>query len=150
MTAIQRATRTVAATAAALLDTYRALDALSRQLTTVAFAGLLLPLLMPVRLVGLWGLSVSATAGLAAMYFGIRVAFDARLFRELATGGKNTAELDDALLQLGLLPSLKAGRPLTERFNGARRLILRQGSLLGIQAAGLLMAAWGTWVGSPH
>ena len=141
MTVPDQAERQVFATAAALLETGRSLDTLSRALTVLAFAGLLIPLIAPVRVAGLCAMSASAAGGLAAAYVGARVSFDAALFRRLASGPDDLSGLDEALLHLGLLPTSKVGRPMSARFAGARRLLLRQALLLCTQAVGLFAAA---------
>ena len=132
------ATRQLLATTAALLDMGRTIDRLSRPLTVLALAGLLAPLTVPVPMAGMATLVLAGLAGLGAAYTGARVAFDAALFRELATGRGDLALLDGALLQLGLLPAHKAGRPLADRLAGAPRLLLRHALLLIVQAAALL------------
>ena len=126
-------------TTAALLDRGRGIDALSRPLVVLAFAGLLAGSVAPVPGVSLCALALSAFAGLTAAYVGARVAFDAALFRGLADGG-SLALLDEALSALRLLPAGKAGRPLGERAAGAIRLLRRQAVLFAVQAAALLAA----------
>ncbi len=134
------AARQLLAAAAGLLDMGRAMDALSRPLTVLAFAGLLAPLAVPVPLAGLVALLLAGLGGLGGTYAGARVAFDAALFRGLATETGDLALLDGALMQLGLLPARKAGRPMAERLAGAQRLLRRQALLLAVQAAALLTA----------
>lgn len=131
----QRAERFLLATAADLLAAGRAIDRLSRALTVLAFAMLLAPSLLPMKLAGFWLVAVASVLGLVQMYFGARVAFDSALFRRLADGAADLDVLDGALAQLGLLPPGKAGRPLPERLAGARGLLLRQAGLLVLQAA---------------
>lgn len=110
---------------AALLRQGRLLDRLSGTLllTGVVFGlGQLLlkradPLLAAVCL-------ALVLAGLVQKYLALRVAFDAELFARLETLG--LAELDAALLGLGLLAPERAGRPLAKRSRGALRLLRRQ------------------------
>ncbi|HXH39256.1 MAG TPA: hypothetical protein VNN08_11560 [Thermoanaerobaculia bacterium] len=58
--------------------------------------------------------------GLVAIYFGVRVSFDARLFDDIATGRLTTLQLDTAL---GTLRKGKGGRGWADRCRGARRLV---------------------------
>jgi len=110
---------------AALLRQGRLLDRLSGTLllTGVVFGlGQLLlkradPLLAAVCL-------ALVLAGLVQKYLALRVAFDAELFARLES--LSLAELDAALLGLGLLAPERAGRPLAERSCGALRLLRRQ------------------------
>lgn len=125
--------------AAGLLDMGRSLERLSCPLVVLAFGGLLAPLVIPVPLASWFALLASVLAGSHGAYMGARVAFDASLFRALAADG-DTAALDGALLQLGLMPAAKAGRPLAERVHGAKRLLLRQALSFAVQAGALLAA----------
>lgn len=134
------AKRQLLLTGAGFLDLGRTIDGLSCPLTVLAFAGLLTPLVAPVPLAGWLALLASGVAGLCAAYAGARVAFDAALFRGFAEGTGDLAPLDGALLQLGLMPASKAGRPLQERLAGAQRLLRRQAVLLAAQAGALVLA----------
>jgi hypothetical protein len=82
-------------------------------------------------------------AGIAEIYLAVRVGFDAALFRQLAVdpGGPDLATLDGALVQLGLLPPIKAGRPAPARVAGAQRLLRRQAMLVIVQASLVLVGA---------
>ena len=131
------------ATVVALLDAGRGIERLSRALTVLAFAGLLVPVWVRVPPGSLVLLLGSAAAGLGGAYVGARVGLDAALFRRLAAVGRGPALLDDALVQLGMLPVRKAGRPSEQRVAGARRLLRMQVLLLGVQAGAL--AAAGLW-----
>src|SRR5262249_42719093 len=73
--------------------------------------------------------------GAAELFFAIRVGFDAALFRRLAAeaGAPGFADLDAALLRLGLMTPGKAGRPAADRALGARRLLACQGLALIVQ-----------------
>lgn len=129
------------AVASALLDTGREAGRLTRALTVLALAGLLAPLAVLPGSVVL--LLVAVVAGLGGIYAGARVALDAALFRHLGVAAEGPALLDAALLELGMLPAAKAGRPLGQRIAGARRLLRAQVVLLGVQAGAL--AAAGMW-----
>ena len=130
-------------TAGALLRQGRIFDRLSR-LLTVASLGLLvggsiLVILSPALAATLL---LAVLAGIAQIYFAVRVGFDAALFDRLRQSATvDLAALDVALVQLGLLPTDKTGRPLAQRIIGAQRLFYRQGMALLIQVAILLCAA---------
>jgi hypothetical protein len=145
MTGDDALTRPVAATLAALLDQGRIVDAWSRGLTVAAALSLMLlptfasrPPTLPMTI-----LSVVMLAGLAEIYLAVRVGFDAALFRQLAAdpGGPDLAALDGALMQLELLPPIKAGRPPPARVAGAQRLLRRQAMLMIAQACLVLVGA---------
>ena len=80
-------------------------------------------------------------AGLAALillcetYLALRTAFDADLFRGLATGALDLATLDAGLQRVYALPAEKLGRPLDQRLDGARRLLKLQAACLFILTA---------------
>lgn len=132
-------------TLAALLLRGQALDRLSRGLTLLALAlGLALPWLAPVSL-PLYALLLGLVLlGLAQQYWALRVAFDADLLSELASAPgsleQRTLDLDRALVELGLLPTARAGRPWTQRTQGALRLLRIQALLCALQ---LLLALAG-------
>lgn len=131
---------------ASLLRRGRALDGLSSGLTLLALLIGLAPLLgaaaQPVNalfcalLVGL---------GLSEKYWALCVALDAELFQRLAAAPeqlpRRTAELDQALAQLGLQPPGMAARPWDERSRGALRLLRLQALCLLAQLllAGLII-----------
>lgn len=78
-------------------------------------------------------LNVIATAlGAVALFYAFRVAFDARLFEDVATERLTTSELDSAL---ATLRKGKGTRPWSDRCAGARRLVL----LLAVTTAGELI-----------
>lgn len=131
------------ATAAALLDTGQDAARLSRPLTVLAFAGLLAPFWTPVPPASVVLLLLAAASGLGSAYAAARVALDAALFRYLSLAAQGPELLDTALLDLRMLPAEKAGRPLTARIAGARRLLRVQFLLLAAQA--LTLAAAGLW-----
>ncbi len=126
--------------AAALLDTGRSMEALCCTLTALCFAGLLAAIWAPVPLGSLALLLAAAASGLAGTYAGARVRLDATLFRHLGLRDRGAGLLDPALLQLGMLPADKAGRPAAERIAGARRLLRLQALAVGVQAAALAAA----------
>lgn len=116
---------------ASLLRRGRALDGLSSGLTLLALLLGLAPLLgaaaAPLNAVlcaSLLGL------GLIEKYWALRVALDAELLQHLATAPellpRRTAELDQALVQLGLQPAGMAERPWDQRSRGALRLLRLQ------------------------
>jgi hypothetical protein len=126
--------------AAALLKQGSRIDSLSRILTGVA---LLAALLDPGRNTGLAvPLCIGAVgAGLAQLYFAVRVGFDAALFGGLAGDKADLDSFDRAMGRLGLMPQAKAGRPLGPRIAGASRLMALQGAALGVQVVLLAVAA---------
>ena len=132
---------------AALLDQGRAVDRLSRPVTIVALIGLLIAPAMdpelPRRPVAL-AIAV-LFAGVAELYFAVRVGFDAALFHHLASaaspGEAVFTATDAALAQLGLLPAAKAGRSVEARAAGAKRLFALQILACGIQVAVGLVGA---------
>ena len=95
------------------------------------------PLLLPAVL------GPVALLGLGEAYLAMRVGFDAALFRRLAAPAEalDLARLDEALLQLGLIPPAKTGRAIAERIAGARRLLQWQGLMLAMQAVLILGGA---------
>ncbi|RYJ02910.1 MAG: hypothetical protein EON47_05990, partial [Acetobacteraceae bacterium] len=130
------ADRDLAATGALLLAEARRIDRLSRPVTILAMAVLLLAPLLPTAPSrgGVAVLALVVVLGLGQAFTALRVAFDARLFAALGDGRApaTLAALDVALTGLGLLPDAKAGRPLPLplRLAGAARLMRRQAALL--------------------
>ena len=129
--------------ASALLRQGRTLDRLSRLVTVAA-----LVLLIGARGFGVGSpalvvaLAVAVLAGLAEVYYAIRVSFDADLFDRLRDPARmDFASLDTALVQLGLLPASRSGRPLEQRIAGAQRLLYKQGAALMVQIVVLLCGA---------
>jgi hypothetical protein len=139
-------TRDVLFCAAAFLDQGRTIDCLSRLLTAAALVAVLIgPAIStqpPWMLIG--SAVVVAVAGLAETYFAIRVGFDAALFRKVATASDapDFAGIDEALTQLGLLPTQKHHRPAGARVAGARRLFGFQILFLVGQVLSILAGAW--------
>jgi len=130
-------------TTSALLRQGRTLDHLSRLLTVAALVMLIGARGLGVASPALGGaLALAFLAGLAEAYFAIRVGFDADLFDRLRDPARmDLASLDAALVQLGLLPASRSGRPLEQRIAGAQRLLYKQGTALMIQIAVLLAGA---------
>jgi hypothetical protein len=129
--------------ASALLQQGRIIDGLSRLLTVAALVMLIGAAAFDVASLALvTALALAVLAGVAEAYYAVRVGFDAVLFdrlREPAT--MDLATLDAALMQLGLLPASRSGRPLEQRIAGAQRLFYQQGIALVIQVAILLCGA---------
>ena len=139
-------THSLLAATAALLDRGRGIGRLSHLLTAAALLALVAIGLTGVHqplTVAMLGLSV--LAGVAQLYFGLCVGFDAALFRGLADatviGAPELAKLDTALTTMGLLPAGKAGRPLEQRVAGACRLFYKQAGSLVLQIALFLLGA---------
>jgi len=139
--------RRMLAIAADLLAQGDRLDRLSRLLTLGGLAGS-----AGIFVLGAWpGLLCGAVAlaGLAELYLALRVAFDAALFRRLATetDGPDWPAFDTAMIRLGLLPAAKAGRPAEARIAGALRLMRGQAVALAVQLILLaVLAASGVWL----
>ena len=128
--------------AASLLEQGNRIDALSRGFTLVAVAGFVV-FGVGIALPTLVCVGAVAVLGLFELYLAIRVGLDAALLRHLADG--DVPGFDAAMMQLGLLPVAKAGRPVADRIAGARGLLRRQAAVLMGQigfamAAALLMA----------
>lgn len=81
-------------------------------------------------------------------YLSMRVLFDARLLDALAQSEQPlheiTADLDQSLIQLKLMPQAKTGRGWTERFQGCIRLLKAQACLLFMQYLVLICLAFWT------
>jgi hypothetical protein len=90
--------------------------------------------------------ALAVLAGIAELWFALRVGFDARAFarlaRDAAAGGLGIDAFDAAMGALGLMPAGKAGRPLAARVRGAMRLLGRQVALLLAQTALLVASGW--------
>ncbi|WP_068828775.1 hypothetical protein [Pseudomonas sp. BMS12] len=131
-------TETQLALVASLLRRGRNLDRLSTGLTLLALA---------YGLAALLGATQSATAsllcglllmlGLAQKYWALRVALDAELFQHLADTStelpQRTADLDQALLTLGLQAKPSSPRDGNQRSHGALRLLRLQAAWLVAQ-----------------
>jgi hypothetical protein len=129
--------------ASALLQQGRIIDGLSRLLTVAALVMLIGASAFGVASPALVAaLALAVLAGVAEAYYAIRVGFDAALFERLrGPATMDLAALDAALVQLGLLPATKSGRPLEQRIAGAQRLLYKQGVVFVIQIAVLLCGA---------
>jgi hypothetical protein len=131
---------------AALLERGRLVNRVSGAVTVVAITILLVPFwsMSPVRLTTAAGV---ALAGLAQLYYAVRVAFDEALFRRLAaeTGeaAPGLAAFDAAVVELGLMPDGLTARPAAARVAGALRLLKLQALWLALQA---IVAILGTVV----
>lgn len=92
-----------------------------------------------------YGLTISAIAGLLQIYYAARVDFDAGLLLAAARErdpAQAAAALDASLQALGLQPPERAGRDWSARWRGARDLLRRQALCLVAQALLLAMAWW--------
>ncbi len=74
--------------------------------------------------------------GIVALYYALRVEFDARIFRDIADGKLTLEEFDAAM------PHRKSGRPLEDRCRGARRLVTILGVITVMQLATLLVRSF--------
>jgi hypothetical protein len=130
---------------AALLDQGRVVDRLARLLTAAALiGGVTYPLAFGPPPLWFAGVAiVTASSGLAELYFAVRVAFDAALFHAVAnaSGEPDFTGLDAALAQLDLLPAQRRGRPVQARITGARRLFRYQIAAFVIQLLCLTIGA---------
>lgn len=129
---------------AALLAQGERLDALSRMLTAILLATLLLgagqgsPLTVTALIVG-------TGAGIVELYLAARVGLDAALFvrleKDAAEGRLDLPAFDAAMTGHGLAPPGMGERSIARRCRGARRLLVGQASALLIQVALALGAA---------
>jgi len=96
-----------------------------------------------------WG--VALASGLAAQGLAYRIAFDARVFAQLATdaahGPLDFARFDAAMLRLGLMSAAKAGRDAEARCRGALGLVRALGVAVVVQA--VLVMLGGLALASP-
>lgn len=126
---------------ASLLRRGKALGLLSTGLTLLALAGGMAQLWIDSASFWLAALMTwIAICGIAEKYYGFRVAFDAELFTLAAADIERTADLDQALTALGLLPVDKSGRPWDVRCRGALTLLRLQGLFVALQLLSLLVA----------
>lgn len=136
------------AAVAALLAQGRTIDGLSRILTAGALLGapVLATILAPTALAPVL---LVAALGIAQSWFAVRVGFDAALFEAASRAPSPTpSAVDDALVELRLLPAPKAGRPWPPRIAGARRLLAWQATLLALQVAVIVaIAIVLVWIG---
>jgi hypothetical protein len=135
---------------AALLDQGERIDRISRALTVTALATLaafgVFDVNKPAAAVLL---AASVLTGVGESYLAIRVGFDAALFRRMADAPEapDFSKLDGALTMLGLLAAAKAGRPLSQRTNGACRLFR---CLAGLAVAQMILFLIGAVLAMPH
>lgn len=85
-------------------------------------------------------------AGLAALWLGLRVAFDAPIFarwaRDAAAGTLDLPAFDAAMVRRRLMPAAKAGRSLAARIAGATGLARRQVVMLALHLTLLALTAF--------
>jgi hypothetical protein len=138
--------RTEAAVAADLLAHGAVVNLLSVALTAIGVVALLAEALVLPHRLAMALTTLAVIAGLAQLWFALRVGFDARAFRRLARGdaadGLTVTAFDAAMSALGLMPADKARRPVADRVRGAMRLLGRQVALLLVQVALLIVAGW--------
>ena len=138
--------RAEAAVAADLLAHGAAVNRLSLALTAAGVLLLLVQALVQPHRVAMALTSLAIVAGLAELWFALRVGFDARAFQRLARGdtadGLTVAGFDAAMSGLGLMPADKERRPIAERVRGAMRLLGRQVAFLLLQVVLLVAGGW--------
>ncbi len=116
----------------ALLEQHKKIHGLSLPVTVVAVAILLAPLALSTSPSLLW-LGITTTIillGLAEIWFALRIGFDQQLLASISADPSDLQRLDQALIQLKLMPSSKAGRGLEERLQGCLRLLTWQGRVV--------------------
>jgi hypothetical protein len=138
MTSTHQKAAQMFAAAADFLDQGQIVNRLSIALTAIALAALLLPVFPASPAMAPIAMSV-AVVGLVELCLAMRVGFDAALFRRLASDAADdrldVTASDQALVALRILPTKKSGPPIFKRFGGAKRLLILQSTLLGVQAA---------------
>lgn len=82
--------------------------------------------------------------GLIAKLYGFRIAFDAALFEDAASGSMTASDLDTALGALALAPPRKAGRSWRDRCLGAKRLVYILGGIACVQTIAAILMGIGT------
>jgi hypothetical protein len=120
---------------AGFLKAGRVLDGAS----SVLLLGTLVLALGPLSALLLGVISIALALALAAKYLAWRVALDAEFFTLLHEQPTQTAAFDAALAAFLGRPAPVAGRSLASRCQGARRLVVCQALLVGLQAGGLLL-----------
>ena len=128
-----------------LLTQHRSIHLLSCCLTAAATLALLFVLIMNNIAVFWLGTSIlMIVLGVFETVLAVRIGFDAALLRQLGNrqsfSSKDLNELDQALMQLKLLPARKAGRPLEERLNGCLTLFKQQIWVCSLQLVTLASA----------
>ena len=138
--------RAEAAVAADLLVHGAAVNRLSLALTASSVLAFFAQALLQPHRIAMVLTMLAVLAGLAQLWFALRVGFDARAFRRLARGdadgGLTVSAFDAAMGGLGLMPAEKERRPITQRVRGAMRLLGRQVALLLLQAVLLVAGGW--------
>ncbi|TXL72072.1 hypothetical protein FHP25_26975 [Vineibacter terrae] len=139
--------RATAAVAAHLLSQGATVHRLSAALTVASVLALpSLALLHPRPLPALATATLAVVIGLAELWLALRVAFDARIFEQLARGeaggSMTTASFDGAMGALGLMPADKAGRPVAARVRGAMGLLRRQATMAVAQLVVIGVSGW--------
>ena len=108
---------------ARLLHSVKSIDWLSTGLTLVA-------LFTPHRWI--------AILGIIEKYVSYRVAFDAKIFDDVANGRMTIEEFDEAAVALKLMPAKKTGRAMIDRCRGAKRLVVIAAGITLAQAIALI------------
>jgi hypothetical protein len=126
---------------ASLLRRGKAFDRLSTGLTLLGLvAGItqlwIIPTTALLPVLVLW----IVICGVIEKYYDFRVAFDAELFTIAAADINRTAEFDQAMSTLGLLPVDKTGRSWDSRSRGALKLLRLQTLFVTLQLLALLAA----------
>lgn len=83
---------------------------------------------------------VAIVSGIAARYFGARIAVDRRLFADLGEARLTPAELDGALASMRLQSVEEAGRSIAERSRGARRLVFGHAAAVMLEVTAMVAA----------
>ncbi len=130
MTAAERAQARVTAR---LLGAAQRIDWLSTALTAVAALAMMIPA-SPRALAIL-----IVVLGILQKVVAARIALDSRLFEDLASEELTTADLDNALVALGLRSPRTNDRALTDRCRGARRLVTLSLALTAAQALAVIL-----------
>jgi hypothetical protein len=122
---------------AGFLKAGRVLDGAS----SVLLLGTLVLARTPLPALALGTLGSALVLAAAAKYLAWRVALDAEFFTLLARQPTQTAAFDAALAAFLGRPAPIAGRSLASRCLGARRLVIYQALLVGLQVGPLLLLA---------
>jgi hypothetical protein len=120
---------------AGFLKAGRVLDGAS----SVLLLGTLVLLRGPLSALLLGVVSIALALAITAKYLAWRVALDAEFFTLLHEQPTQTAAFDAALAAFLGRPAPVAGRSLASRCQGARRLVICQALLVGLQAGSLLL-----------
>jgi hypothetical protein len=79
--------------------------------------------------------------GFVAIYYGMRVAFDARLFDDIVRQRLTTEDLDGVLETFGR-PATETTRSWTDRCRGARKLVMTLSATTIVQIAAVIWLGW--------